>query len=553
MTNVKNMIWKRLNFTAVKSKTKGNVLGTNQLTKTLQHSLRIIQKHGKEFNLDLKMDNLIVHNNKIIQLETLSKDERKAILKSIVEPAVQISESKHEATVNNRDLSKYSYKLKQLIQKNELPEFSEFLENILAKKETIDKGETLAQLELLTLKRKDQKKSCLSIYIDLHNSKVELSKPIHEDFHKKRTVVQEAFWKFPFNQCVDYIKPAHYINTINSFYKEHFPDYPVKLIVFHGDEISSPHDNGLSVHPHIFIDGKNSKTNKYDIIDQEFRMVNKFRASKGLEPLDRHDGKYSTAVQLGVDYQEMIYKHVNEKLAAYQYDISVEVIPDSPAKKLRNRLIKKDASLPKIDRLYNSINKSTKEVAELEISLKNKAKEKEKLDKELEIVLSKNRIYKKENNNLTKENDELTSSIEANKPKVLSTVKNIDILKETERLLSYSLSSKVDEIRELDIQIEDKRSYYQKLTDAFSSVKNFVEACIQRSIHYNQSKPDKTQLQKINEEIKLLHKELNSPDGQLYINEVLDKHEAELDKNDIPLFFEVGLFSKRKNRLAKIK
>ena len=553
MTNVKNMIWKRLNFTAVKSKTKGNVLGTNQLTKTLQHSLRIIQKHGKEFNLDLKMDNLIVHDNKIIQLETLSKDERKAILKSIVEPAVQISESKHEATVNNRDLSKYSYKLKQLIQKNELPEFSEFLENILAKKETIDKGETLAQLELLTLKRKDQKKSCLSIYIDLHNSKVELSKPIHEDFHKKRTVVQEAFWKFPFNQCVDYIKPAHYINTINSFYKEHFPDYPVKLIVFHGDEISSPHDNGLSVHPHIFIDGKNSKTNKYDIIDQEFRMVNKFRASKGLEPLDRHDGKYSTAVQLGVDYQEMIYKHVNEKLAAYQYDISVEVIPDSPAKKLRNRLIKKDASLPKIDRLYNSINKSTKEVAELEISLKNKAKEKEKLDKELEIVLSKNRIYKKENNNLTKENDELTSSIEANKPKVLSTVKNIDILKETERLLSYSLSSKVDEIRELDIQIEDKRSYYQKLTDAFSSVKNFVEACIQRSIHYNQSKPDKTQLQKINEQIKLIHQELDSPDGQKYTNEVLDELEVELEKHDIPVIFEGGLFNKRKNRLAKIK
>ena len=553
MTNVKNMLWKRLNFTAVKSKTKGNVLGTNQLTKTLEHSLRIIQKHGKEFNLDLKMDNLIVHDNKIIQLETLSKDERKAILKSIVEPAVQISESKHEATVNNRDLSKYSYKLKQLIQKNELPEFSEFLENILAKKETIDKGETLAQLELLTLKRKDQKKSCLSIYIDLHNSKVELSKPIHEDFHKKRTVVQEAFWKFPFNQCVDYIKPAHYINTINSFYKEHFPDYPVKLIVFHGDEISSPHDNGLSVHPHIFIDGKNSKTNKYDIIDQEFRMVNKFRASKGLEPLDRHDGKYSTAVQLGVDYQEMIYKHVNEKLAAYQYDISVEVIPDSPAKKLRNRLIKKDASLPKIDRLYNSINKSTNEVAELEISLKNKAKEKEKLDKELEIVLSKNRIYKKENNNLTKENDELTSSIEANKTKVLSTVKNIDILKETESLLSYSLSSKVDEIRELDIQIEDKRSYYQKLTDAFSSVKNFVEACIQRSIHYNQSKPDKTQLQKINEQIKLIHQELDSPDGQKYTNEVLDELEVELEKHDIPVVFEGGIFNKRKNRLAKVK
>ena len=553
MTKVKNMIWKRLNFTGVKSKTKGNILGTNQLTKSLEHSLRLVQKHGMEFNLDLKMNNLIVHNNKIIQLETLSKDERRDILKSIVEPAVEISESKHETTVNNRDLSKYSYKLKQLIQKNESPELSKFLENILDKKETIDKGETLAQLELLILKRKDQKKSCLSIYIDLHNSKVELSKTMHEDFHKKRTVVQEAFWKFPFNQCVDYVKPAHYINTINSFYREHFPDYPIKLIVFHGDEISSPHDDGLAVHPHIFIDGKNSKTNKYDIIDQEFRVVNKFRALKGLEPLDRHDGKYSTAVQLGVDYQEIIYKHVNEKLAAYKYDLSVEVIPDSPEKKARNRLIKKDASLPKIDRLYNSINKSIQEVAELELSLKNKAEAKEKLDKELEFALSKNRIYKKENNNLIKENDELTSMIEVNEVKVTSIVKTIDVLKESENLLAYSLSEKADKIKELDIEIEDKRSYYQKLSDAFSSVKNFVEACINRSIHYNRTAPDKTQLQKINEEIKLMHKELNSPDGQQFINEFLDEQEVELEKNDIPVIFEGGLFNKRKNRLAKIK
>lgn len=179
MTKVKNMIWKRLNFTGVKSKTKGNILGTDQLTKSLEHSLRLVQKHGMEFNLDLKMNNLIVHNNKIIQLETLSKDERRDILKSIVEPAIATSESKQLSTVNNSDLSKYSYKLKQLAQRNESPELTTLLESILTNKnEPIDKGETLAQLELLTLKRKEQKKSCLSTYIDLHNSKMELSKPI---------------------------------------------------------------------------------------------------------------------------------------------------------------------------------------------------------------------------------------------------------------------------------------------------------------------------------------------------------------------------------------
>ncbi|WP_228390410.1 hypothetical protein, partial [Pseudomonas helleri] len=94
---------------------------------------------------------------------------RRDILNSIVDPAVAISESKQQSTVNNSDLSKYSYKLKQLIQKNESPELSTLLESILTNKnEPINKGETLAQLELLTLKRKEQMKSCLSTYIDLH-------------------------------------------------------------------------------------------------------------------------------------------------------------------------------------------------------------------------------------------------------------------------------------------------------------------------------------------------------------------------------------------------
>ena len=155
MTKSKNMIWKRLNFTGVKSKTKGNVLGTNQLNKSLEHSLRLVQKHGMEFNLDLSMNNFIVHKNKIIALDDLSKKERQNILNSIVDPVVSISESKQSNTVNNAELSKYSYKLKQLISKNENEEFSLFLETILNNKsEAIDKGKTLAQLSVFDVKRK---------------------------------------------------------------------------------------------------------------------------------------------------------------------------------------------------------------------------------------------------------------------------------------------------------------------------------------------------------------------------------------------------------------
>lgn len=516
MTKVKNMIWKRLNFTGVKSKTKGNILGTNQLTKSLEHSLRLVQKHGMEFNLELKMNNLIVHNNKIIQLETLSKDERREILNGIVEPAVAISQSKHLSTVNNSDLSKYSYKLKQLIQKNESPELSSFLESVLTNKdEPINKGETLAQLDLLTLKRKEQKKSCLSTYIDLHNSKIELSKPIPDNFHQKRTVVQEAFWKFPFNQKVDNIKPVHYIRTINSFYKEHFPDYPIKLIVFHGDEISSPHDNGLAVHPHIFIDGKNSKTNKYDIIDQEFKIVNEFRALKGLEPLDRHDGKYSTSVQLGVDYQEMIYKHVNQKLHEYNYNISVEVIPDSPEKKARNRLIKKDTSQPKIDRVYNSITRGTEQ--------------KEKLDNELKIV---NERTKKATNAIS----ELSKSFndtKSNYSNQLEEFKTSEKKKVDDDVKKY----KADEIKKNDEYINKQLKFIESISNMFKSITDFVEVCVNRTWKMDTKRPTKEKVIEVNKKLDEMYKALPTDEGKKIINDYLDEQNKSLGKYDVEASF----------------
>ena len=547
MTKNKSMIWKRLNFTSGNRVKK--TPGISQLKSSLEHSLRIVQKDDLEFNKDLIDKNIVFFNKKLTTMDKLSVEDRKDMFKSIYKPIAEQKEDTGQLTEVNCEMSKYAYKIKELIKKNEDGELTSFLKDLLQTPEAVD-VESSKVIENMNVQRKKQKISCVDKYIELKNKSIKLSKS-DDDFSLKKTVIQEAFWKFPFNQCVDYVKPIDYMNIINNFYIEHLPNYPVKLIVFHGDEVTNEYDGNLGVHPHIFIDGKNKKTGKYDLINDEFKMVNNYLKSEGKPEIEGR--KFSDAQALGEAYQSMIYAFVNKELVKKGYDFQVEILPETEEKKIRRKLINDDASKPKMFRTYNSINKSIEELAALDISLKKKAEEKEKLDKELEIVLSKNRIYKKENNNLTKENDELTSSIEANETKVLSTVKNIDILKETERLLSYSLSSKVDEIGELDIQIEDKRSYYQKLTDAFSSVKNFVEACIQRSIHYNQSKPDKTQLQKINEQIKLIHQELDSPDGQKYTNEVLDELEVELEKHDIPVIFKGGLFSKRKNRLAKIK
>ncbi len=80
---------------------------------------------------------------------------------------------------------------------------------------------------------------------------------MHEDFHKKVPCLFKKHFGISdlINAC-DYVKPAHYINTINSFYRRALSHYPIKFIVFHEDEISSPHDDGLAVYLHIFIDEK---------------------------------------------------------------------------------------------------------------------------------------------------------------------------------------------------------------------------------------------------------------------------------------------------------
>lgn len=529
MTKSKNMIWKRLNFTGVKSKTKGNVLGTNQLNKSLEHSLRLVQKHGMEFNLDLKMNNFIVHKNKIMALDDLSKEERQAILNSIVDPAVSISESKQSNTVNNREISKYSYKIKQLISKNENEEFSLFLENILNNKsEAIDKGETLAQLDVFDVKRKDQKKNCLSTYIDLHNQKLEIAQPLPESFSQKRTVIQEAFWKFPFNQNVDEVTPEHYMKIISDFYKEHFPDYPVKLIVFHGDEITDPRESALGVHPHIFIDGKNSKTNKYDLIDEEFKVINKFRKSKNLEPLDRYDGKYKTTVELGVNYQEIIYDFVNQKLAGYGYDINVEVKPNTPEKLERNRLIKKDAALPKADRVYNSIQKGLENQKALELeNIKNKKIIDEHMVKLKESFVSTKAEYKNELSNYYKDE----------KAKVNNE-------------LSVYLK---DERKKAKDELDDHLNMLDRVQFYFSSVITFVSTCIYKSLNYNQELPTKKMLDDVNGNIENIYKEFKNAnrDDFKIIDDFFDKNEQELDKHNLKVGFVSSLVSKV--RKAKIK
>lgn len=543
MSNSKTMVWKRLNYTS--GKKVDNTPGISQLKTSLEHSLRIIQKDELEFNKDLINKNYVFFNGEVSNMSKLSIDERKNIFNSIYSPLLEVKEEQKELVEINSNLSKQAYKIKELIKKNEDELLTKFLQDLLNSDGYIV-PDSSGLIRNFDVKRIEQKINCIDKYIALNNEVVDLKSD--SKFSLKKTAIQETFFKFPVNQLVDNVKPIHYMSIITKFYKENFPDYPIKLIVFHGDEIANEEEQNIGVHPHIFIDGKNEKTGKYDIINDEFKMVNNYLKSQGKAEITGR--KFSDAQMLGTVYQEIIYKFVNAELKNLKYDLSVKVLPDSPEKKIRNKLIKKDTSKPKIHRVYNSINKSIEDLKKVNSSLEINIANKEKLDIEITEILNKQEEISKNNESLKLKNLTLESSILKNNETVNKQENNIKILVKNENILERRIIEKTDEIILLDEEFDDKKTLYEQLSEAFSSVKMFVSVCINRVIKYN-SMPNEYHINEVNKDLNIIYKHISDKEGLNLIDNMLDDQEKVLNSNNVPLEFKRDSHSNK--RKARIK
>lgn len=541
MSNSKTMIWKRLNYTS--GKKVDNTPGISQLKTSLEHSLRIIQKDELEFNKDLINKNYVFFNGEVSNMSKLSIDERKNIFNSIYSPLLEVKEEQKEIVEINSNLSKQAYKIKELIKKNEDELLTKFLQDLLNSDGYIV-PDSSGLIRNFDVKRIEQKINCIDKYIALNNEVVDLKSD--SKFSLKKTAIQETFFKFPINQLVDNIKPIHYMSIISKFYKTYLPDYPIKLIVFHGDEIANEEEQNVGVHPHIFIDGKNSKTGKYNIINDEFKLINSYLKSEGKAEITGR--KFSDAQMLGTVYQEIIYKFVNAELKNLKYDLSVKVLPDSPEKKIRNKLIKKDTSKPKIHRVYNSINKGIEDLKKVNSSLEINIKNKEKLDIEIAEILNKQEEILKNNESLKSKNLTLESSILKNNETVNKQENNIKILGKNENILERRIIEKTDEIILLDEEFDDKKTLYEQLSEAFSSVKMFVSVCINRVIKYN-SMPNNYHIKEVNKDLDIIYKNVSDKEGLNLIDNMLDEQEKVLNSNNVPLEFKRDSSNKRKARI----
>lgn len=363
MNDIKNttMLWKRMNYSAQRGKVK-NTPGLSQLKSSLDHSLRLVMKKELEFNLDLSDRNFILKNNKMVRLDSLTLEDRQAIVDEIMKSVQNDIETHQDVSKLKDDRSKYAYKLKKLLIKEDEPDaIKTLIKHILEDQNGALLPSLIDEVDSIGVRRANDKKNAIGRYIELHNKIVAAD---NNSLHKSKTVVQECFFKFPARNNIDEVKPVDYLRIIYDFHKIYLSDYEIKACVFHGDEVSSLEQINNGVHPHIFISGKNSKTGQYDLVQAQLDLVNRYLKGKG-EPA-RANNSFKASQTIGESYQRLVYEYVNKRLTNFGYGIEASIHEKTDAHKKKLEAIAEDAHKAKIMRDFNLLSMSKSELAKAE-------------------------------------------------------------------------------------------------------------------------------------------------------------------------------------------
>lgn len=190
----------------------------------------------------------------------------------------------------------------------------------------------------------------LNKIIQLHNARI--AKPVKKQTIYGRTVVmQESFFKIPVHNEVE-LAPDDYYDILRSFMTKYFPDHKIELAVFHGNE-KAMGEPDYNAHCHIFINGQNTKTGEYDLLDRTRHIANQFAKRHNLPPIPNTlDG-----MRLVGEYrQKIFYAHANEYLRLKNRQVELYVLPETEARRKQRAVIRADANKPKELRFFNQIN-----------------------------------------------------------------------------------------------------------------------------------------------------------------------------------------------------
>ena len=357
------MLYKRLNF---------SVSTLKKLGKSLKHSLRVHSKEEKkiQWDEDLSNKNIFIVNGKPVPMNEASA---LSFIKDTLTPFHLVNRSKEQRKEDVETKGKYKYKIKKIIKDEAGQPIAAYLDDLIDRGDYIDSEQVKEDFEAFEVSRKAQKLKSVQNYIDLHNTITQAEKPLDG----RKTVIQEAFFKFPMHNQVD-LPAEFYVSAIQDFYAKYFPDYNVLLTVYHGDELEGGKKK-VGDHPHIFIDCKNKRTGEYDLTEQQAVLANKvikhLEFFKSYTPVNTKQQTYQESQIIGEALQELFYKHINKKFKTENISLVANRLEQTQEYLELRKKIRLESKKAKEDRAFNLYTMRQEQLEEIENKLMEVAEE----------------------------------------------------------------------------------------------------------------------------------------------------------------------------------
>ena len=357
------MLYKRLNF---------SVSTLKKLGKSLKHSLRVHSKEEKkiQWDEDLSHSNIFIVNGKPV---TMNEASALSFIKDTLTPFHLVNRSKEQRKEDVETKGKYKYKIKKIIKDEADQPIAAYLDELIDRSDYIDGEQVKEDFEAFEVSRKAQMLKSVHSYIDLHNTITQAEKPLDG----RKTVIQEAFFKFPMHNQVD-LPAEFYVSAIQDFYAKYFPDYNVLLTVYHGDELEGGKKK-VGDHPHIFIDCKNKRTGEYDLTEQQAVLANKVikhvEFFKSYTPVNTKQQTYQESQIIGEALQELFYKHINKKFKTENIPLVANRLEQTQESLNLRKKIRLESKKAKEDRAFNLYTMRQEQLEEIENKLMEVAEE----------------------------------------------------------------------------------------------------------------------------------------------------------------------------------
>ncbi|MCW8329078.1 hypothetical protein MD588_09695 [Photobacterium sp. SDRW27] len=332
--------------------------GVAIMSNSLGHTLRIPSKKVKapEWDESLAKENLLWFNGITAPLDDYNLEQKQAILEAIM-PARKVKNQARLKTQRRQLKAKIKKAMKVERQKGH-EDVAELLWELWTTPDDchIPAGK-VAQLDMKTMARHQQKMGTIRKFVDVHN-KLTGARP-----NQNATYLQEGIIKIPHRWNVDNktITPQDWLDFTEKFLTHYFPKYHIHAMAVHADERLKNEETGT--HCHYFLSGKDRVFGNWDLLKTQIEVVNQYTREQNKLRAARNEKEEKllpencvlTQAQMvlhGERLQAMFRDFINEHLL-HKRGFHAEIAPETERQSEECKKMNRQVKMPKSKRSHN--------------------------------------------------------------------------------------------------------------------------------------------------------------------------------------------------------